>query len=135
MDAVCEDKEDEKHDLQSCEGCVGCNYDRGSWARCEDRGHKVGKEGCHSGWEDSLRAGRRGPRLLETASQRFGSPVSIFLGYRQDFLPSTLGGRKTLLLEFYFLFYLVKIPKSCLIERPTGEQQADLYPVGWQGVL
>ena len=49
MDTVCEDKEDEEHNLEGREGGIGCDDDRGSRARCEDRGDEVGEEGRHGG--------------------------------------------------------------------------------------
>lgn len=47
MDAVCEDKEDEEHNLESGEGGIGCNYDGGGWAGCKDGGDEVREEGRH----------------------------------------------------------------------------------------
>lgn len=71
MDAVCEDEEDEEHDLEGREGGVGCNYYRWGWARCEDGGDEVGEEGCHDGdGKEQFRSCRGGLRFLRTASRR-----------------------------------------------------------------
>ncbi len=47
MDTVCEDQEDKEHNLESCEGSIGCDYDGGGWTRCKDGGDEVGEEGSH----------------------------------------------------------------------------------------
>ena len=47
MDAVCENEEHKEHNLESGEGCIGRDYNRGSGTRCEDRRDEVGEEGCH----------------------------------------------------------------------------------------
>ena len=76
MDAVCEDKENEEHHLERCEGGIGCNYDRGGWARRENGGDEVREEGCHGGsGKTQFRSGRRGFQCLGTESRRISAPI------------------------------------------------------------